>query len=98
MTSAEARLWETLRARRFENLKFRRQAPVAGFIVDFYCAELKLAIELDGGVHDLRIAEDALRDQRLKMAGFEVIRIRNEAFLSNPSWLFDAIRERARGG
>jgi len=43
-----------LRGRRFEGFKFRRQAPVAGAIADFFCAELRLVVELDGGVHALR--------------------------------------------
>jgi type I restriction enzyme R subunit len=86
-----------LRSRRFEGLKFRRQAPVAGFVVDFLCPELKLVVELDGGVHDLRETEDAVRDARIEAAGFVVLRFRNPAFESNPAVVFDAIRRhRAR--
>jgi len=94
-TRAEDQLWTLLRGRRFEGLKFRRQAPVAGKIVDFLCPELKLAIELDGGVHDLRIVEDAERDLLIAEAGFLVLRSGNEAFLRNPNVLLDAIRLRA---
>jgi very-short-patch-repair endonuclease len=95
MTGAEARLWARLRNRQFEDLKFRRQAPVAGAIADFLCAELKLVIELDGGVHALREVEDAARDARLAQAGFTVLRFGNEGFLRNPSDLLDAIRAHA---
>ncbi len=94
-TGAEDHLWTLLRARRFEGLKFRRQAPVAGRIVDFLCPELKLVIELDGGVHDLRLVEDAERDLLIAEAGFRVVRSDNEAFLRNPNVLLDAIRLRA---
>nr|WP_235562876.1 endonuclease domain-containing protein [Brevundimonas sp. Root1423] len=95
MTGAERRLWEMLRGRQFEGLKFRRQAPVAGSITDFLCAELKLVIELDGGVHRLREVEDAERDLKLAEAGFTVLRFANEGFLRNPNDLLDAIRRHA---
>ncbi|HYD27309.1 endonuclease domain-containing protein [Brevundimonas sp.] len=94
-TGAEDHLWTLVRGRRFEGLKFRRQAPVAGKIVDFLCPELKLVIELDGGVHDLRSVEDAERDLLISEAGFLVLRSGNEAFLRNPNILLDAIRLRA---
>ena len=97
MTGAEAKLWSLLRNRRFEDLKFRRQTPVAGAIADFFCADLKLIIELDGGVHDLREAEDAVRDARLRSAGFVVGRFRNSAFLDNPNLVLEAIRRHAAG-
>ena len=96
-TVTEEKLWSMLRARRFENLKFRRQAPMAGLVVDFLCAELKLIIELDGGVHDLRQTEDAIRDARLEAAGFVVLRFRNSAFEGNPAVVFDAIRRHRAG-
>jgi very-short-patch-repair endonuclease len=95
LTIAEARFWDMVRDRRFDGLKFRREAPVAGFVVDFFCAELKLVVELDGGVHRLREAEDGLRDERLTAAGCTVLRSGNEAFLSNPNALLTAIRRQA---
>lgn len=58
-TTAEAVLWETLRGRKFLNLKFRRQHPVNTYIADFYCHQLKLVIEVDGGYH-------ADTDQKIK--------------------------------
>lgn len=51
MTAAEKALWEQLRARRFLNLKFRRQHPIFDFIADFYCHEHKLIVEVDGKYH-----------------------------------------------
>jgi very-short-patch-repair endonuclease len=51
-TPAEQEMWELVRGRRLDGLKFRRQQVIAGFVVDFDCADLGLAIELDGGVHD----------------------------------------------
>ena len=51
MTFAETLLWAELRARRLAGLRFRRQHPVLGYIIDFYCHELRLAIEVDGDSH-----------------------------------------------
>ncbi|MDO1558478.1 DUF559 domain-containing protein [Brevundimonas sp. 2R-24] len=94
-TSAEAQLWSMLRGRSFLGLKFRRQSPVAGSVVDFLCAELALVVELDGGVHRLREHEDQARDERLRSAGFTVLRFENSAFTRNPSVVLDAIRAHA---
>src|SRR5581483_120614 len=51
-TLAEQRIWSRLRSRRFGRFKFRRQHPIGRYILDFYCPELKLAIELDGSQHE----------------------------------------------
>ena len=95
MTGAEAKLWDMLRGRRFENLKFRRQAPLAGYIVDFLCADLRLVIELDGGVHVLAEGADTARDERLANAGYAVLRFKNEAFLKNPAVVLAQIKHRS---
>ena len=95
MTRAEVVFWGYVRDRRFEGLKFRRQSAVAGSVCDFVCTELRLIIELDGGVHRLREVEDGIRDEKLQRAGFTVLRSGNEAFLTNPNVLFDAIRSHA---
>jgi len=95
MTMAEASFWAMARGRGVDGLKFRRQAPVAGMVADFMCPELKLVVELDGGVHRLKEAQDGRRDQRLAEAGFTVLRSSNEAFLTNPNVLIGAIRDHA---
>jgi len=79
-TEAEAVAWALLRNRRCLGLKFRRQHVIRGFIVDFYCAELRLAVEVDGTVHGGRAqAEyDEARSQALAQAGVIVVRINNE--------------------
>jgi very-short-patch-repair endonuclease len=61
-SSAEALLWQNLRNRQLENLKFRRQHPIGRFILDFYCPEHKTAVELDGSVHYNQKAEDQDRE------------------------------------
>ncbi len=77
-TPAEATAWNLLRGRRCMGLKFRRQQVIAGFIVDFYCAELRLALELDGPVHDEQQQHDAARDRLLSEHGVRVVRVKNE--------------------
>ena len=94
-TLAESVFWNHVRDRRLDGLKFRRQSPVAGSVCDFVCLELKLVIELDGGVHRLKEAQDGLRDAKLRAAGFTVLRSANEAFLSDPNALLFAIRRYA---
>jgi very-short-patch-repair endonuclease len=81
-TEAETRAWEALRDRRCLGLKFRRQQVVCGYIVDFYCAELRLAIEIDGTIHDdpTQIFHDSLRALHLATeANVLVIGIQNAA-------------------
>ncbi|WP_339915496.1 DUF559 domain-containing protein [uncultured Brevundimonas sp.] len=95
MTGAEAHLWALVRNRQIDGLKFRRQMPVAGAVADFACPELKLVIELDGGVHRLREQADAERDARLAGAGFTVLRFGNETFLRNPNVVLEAIHRHA---
>ncbi len=79
-TPVEEIFWQIVRNRRFLNLKFRRQHQIGPYIVDFYCHERKLVIELDGGVHQIpeQKARDAERDEYLKSLGNQVIRIKNE--------------------
>jgi type I restriction enzyme R subunit len=85
-TPAEQALWDVLRDRRLEFLKFRRQYPIGIFIADFCCRERKLIVELDGDVHDARQqrAWDENRDAYLRQRGFKILRFRNEVVLENP--------------
>jgi very-short-patch-repair endonuclease len=76
-TEAEAKLWETLRAGRLEGWKWRRQAPVGPFIVDFLCLEAALIVEVDGGIHIAQAARDARRDADLRRRGLQVLRFWN---------------------
>ena len=79
-TPAEVLLWTKLRNRQFEGLKFRRQHPVGQFIVDFYCHEKTLVIEVDGGIHkEVDVKErDENREFELNNFGLKIIRITNE--------------------
>ncbi|QOX78526.1 endonuclease domain-containing protein [Trichlorobacter lovleyi] len=84
-TDAEKRLWHFLRGRRFCGLKFRRQCPFEGYILDFYCHDASLAIELDGGGHtsDEQRMYDHERTKILNCAGIRVIRFWNNEVLNS---------------
>jgi len=75
MTPTEKRLWSHLRGRRFAGFKFRRQTPVGDYIVDFYCSQARLVIELDGDSHVGKEAADEKRQQVLEAKGFKVLRV-----------------------
>jgi very-short-patch-repair endonuclease len=79
-TASEKRVWELLRDRRCHGLKFRRQQVVRGFVVDFYCAAHRLAVEIDGGVHDEpdQRAWDAERTVLLSRSGITVLRFADD--------------------
>ena len=81
MTKEEAIVWRWLRDRRLEGLKFRRQHPILTYIADFFCAELKLVIEIDGRGHAEMGQDfyDIFRSQEMSKLGIEVIRISNNA-------------------
>ena len=78
-TEGERVLWEMLRGRKILGLKFRRQQVVLGFVVDFYCAEKRLALELDGPIHLQQKDYDAERDRLLAEGGIRVVRVADRA-------------------
>jgi very-short-patch-repair endonuclease len=73
-TASEAALWQALRATQL-GVRFRRQHPIGEFVLDFYCAEACLAVEVDGPVHDERPGYDEWRDERLAGWGIRVLRV-----------------------
>ena len=87
MTQAEKILWQELRNKKLNGIKFRRQMPLVfgnyHFIVDFYCPSKKLIIEIDGEAHNERGAKeyDAAREDVLKTAGHKIVRFKNEDVL-----------------
>ncbi len=85
LTPYEIVLWESLKGKLFHGHKFRRQHPIAKFIVDFYCHELKLVIELDGKIHDSidQREYDLGRTYELEELGLKVLRFRNEQVFDN---------------
>jgi very-short-patch-repair endonuclease len=80
-TDAERRLWRALRNRRMQALKFRRQAPVGPYIVDFLCVAHRLIVEADGSQH-VESQRDAARDAWLEQQGYAVLRFSNRDILT----------------
>ncbi len=90
-TSAEDILWQALRNRQIADAKFRRQHSIDRFIVDFYCAEAQLVIEVDGAIHD-QPSNDAARQEHLEALGLHVLRITNADIDSDLSAVVARIR------
>jgi very-short-patch-repair endonuclease len=91
MTLAEKRLWQHLRAKQMNGLRFRRQEPVGNYIADFYCAAVKLVIELDGDSHSERVEADALRDDVLRSEGYIVLRFHNAQVFNDLTGVLETI-------
>ncbi|MDB5331440.1 MAG: hypothetical protein JWP03_2591 [Phycisphaerales bacterium] len=85
-TDAERKLWSLLRGRKLAGFKFRRQYPVGGYILDFYCIRANLALELDGGQHSQpdAVAYDLRRTQCLAELGVRVLRFWDHDVLKDP--------------
>jgi very-short-patch-repair endonuclease len=84
MTDAEARLWRALRRDQLGGFSFRKQHPIGAFTVDFYCAKLRLAVEVDGGQHaELRKQSDDRRTAWLNEQDVTVVRYWNNDVLTN---------------
>ena len=93
LTPAEAALWLSLRRSQM-GVKFRRQHSVGPFVVDFYCAERRLAVELEGGVHSdvLRAEYGAARHAFLASKGIRVLYFRNQAVFESREFVLETIR------
>jgi very-short-patch-repair endonuclease len=82
-TPAEQALWAQMKGHRLGGLHFRRQCVIDRFIVDFYCHSARLAVELDGGVHDEGRERDQERDHDLRSLGINILRFPNRRVLSD---------------
>jgi very-short-patch-repair endonuclease len=93
-TPAEQRLWHALRAKRFEHLKFRRQAVIGRYIADFACrTPMMLIIEVDGDSHDYQGQYDERRTGYLQGLGYRVIRFTNDDVMEHLEGVLLHVRE-----
>lgn len=92
-TPWEGKLWQVLRNRNIEGLKFRRQFKIGKYIVDFCCIERKLVIELDGGHHNEQknILKDKVRQKYIESKGYKVLRIWNNEIDDNLEGVIDQV-------
>jgi very-short-patch-repair endonuclease len=89
-TEAERVMWNQLRSRRFEGLKFRRQFPIGRYIADFVCFSPRVVIECDGGQHADN-TYDAERDAWFEAQGFRVLRFWNDAVVNETDGVVDTL-------
>jgi ATP-dependent DNA helicase RecQ len=88
-------LWKALRGRRLAGLKFRRQHPIPPYIVDFFCEELRLVVEVDGMTHLDRGEQDARREMYLRAQGYRLLRVTNRDVIRDLQGVLEAIRRHA---
>ena len=95
MTEAEGLLWERLKGKQLLDLRFRRQHPINIYIADFYCHSVLLAIEVDGGIHEIEENKkyDISREDELLKYGIKVIRFKNQDILNNINDVIVMIKE-----
>jgi len=93
-TDAEQLLWEELRGKKLDKLKFRRQQPMQGYILDFYCDEVRLGVEVDGEIH-LGVEQkkyDQQRSEYLAEYGIRIIRFTNDQVINNMKEVLNLIK------
>jgi very-short-patch-repair endonuclease len=85
MTPAERCFWNMVRRNQVAGLQFRRQQVINGFVADFYCNQIRLVVEIDGGIHETQKDYDHLRERLINACGIKVIRFSNEEVINNGS-------------
>ena len=91
MTDAEKRIWYLLRRHQLQGKNFRRQVPIGSYVADFACLSARLIVELDGGQHTERAAQDDKRSAWLKAQGYRVLRFWNNDVLKNTEAVIEQI-------
>ena len=91
-TFSERLMWRYLRNRQFQGLDFDRQKPIDKFIVDFYCSDLRLVIEVDGITHNDKLVEDLKRQKRLEALGLSVLRYNALEVINNMQGVLEDVR------
>ena len=99
LTLPEVLLWQALRGGKLDGARFRRQHPIGSYILDFYCDEAKLAVEIDGAAHDHpdQMAHDRARTTWLTLRRIRVYRIAARDVLENLEGVLASIRQQLRG-
>ena len=94
-TLAEVLLWQEIKGKRIKGYQFHRQVPMLDYIVDFYCHELALAIEVDGDshYHDDAPKKDATRQQRIESYGVTFLRFEDKDIKQNIGFVLDSLND-----
>ena len=96
MTSAEKLLWVKIKGKQILGLRFRRQHPISIFIVDFYCHEARLVVEVDGKIHNQQLEYDDGRTAEMEKFYIEVIRFKNYEIEHDIDEVINKITERLK--
>ena len=96
LTEAEGRLWSRLRRKQIDGQRFRRQAPIGAYVVDFVCFEAKLIIEVDGGQH-ADSKTDVVRTAFFEAQGYRLLRFWNNDVLANTDGVIEVVRATLAG-
>ena len=98
LTTAEAVLWKNLQGSRMAGKKFRRQHSVGKYVLDFYCPECQLAVELDGEAHftSIRAEYDVAREEFIKSLKIRIVRFENRLVFENLEGVLETIKERLK--
>jgi very-short-patch-repair endonuclease len=94
LTPSEKIVWNEIKEKKISGYKFRKQHPVYRYILDFYCHEKKLAIEIDGDSHKERKDYDEYRDSYVRSIGIETLRFTNEEIENNIANVIEAIKKK----
>ena len=90
-TLAEILLWQQLQHRQLLSYQFHRQVPMLNYIVDFYCHELLLAIEVDGNTHEYKVGYDTIRQREIEAYGVSFLRFDDKEVKQNIKWVLNEI-------
>ncbi len=90
-TTAEILLWQEIQRRQLLGYQFHRQVPMLNYIVDFYCHELQLAIEVDGDTHVYKVSYDKMRQSELEKYGVQFLRFDDKEVKQNIKWVVHEI-------
>lgn len=95
-TRSEHILWQAVRGKKLDGIKFRRQQPIGNFIVDFYNSVYRLVVEVDGSVHDSQSGADHARQEVLEQLGLNVLRVKADDVEKNLPFVLAAIRSKIK--
>ena len=95
-TYSERLLWKYLKERQLLGFQFMRQKPIDNYIVDFYCSQLHLVIEIDGETHNGKQKYDTQREMRLKKYGLEIIRLDGNYVINNITGSLELITKKIK--
>jgi very-short-patch-repair endonuclease len=95
-TPSERILWQALRGRKLDGVKFRRQQPIGPFVVDFYNSDYRLIIEVDGPIHNYQVEADKARQEMLEILGFTILHLKAEMVEMNLGAAMTLIRAKIR--